>query len=167
MFYTQEQRFWQKVATADENGCRQWKGSKQPSGYGQVRHNGKTTYAHRVAWILTSKQEIPSNKIICHTCDNRICCSPDHLYLGTHSGNISDMWERNPTPKEVLASPKAKLHAGEIWLIRKLKIPIPSGDHQMYKFSAVYISKMFKVSSDTILGIWKSDKWVCKEGYYI
>ncbi len=33
---------------------------------------------------------------VLHTCDNKWCINPEHLYLGSKSRNMRDMWERHP-----------------------------------------------------------------------
>lgn len=42
--------------------------------------------AHRLAWVLANDQEIPADKIVCHTCHNPSCCNHEHLYLMVRAG---------------------------------------------------------------------------------
>lgn len=83
-------RFWSKVAKGKKHECWLWKGAKKPSGYGNIRRNKKYTTAHRLAWEITFGQ-IPADMQIQHSCDNRSCCNPSHLMLGTVMSNYIDM----------------------------------------------------------------------------
>jgi len=61
-----------------------------PNGYGQVHLDGRTAYAHRVVWELVNGP-VPKGAFVLHTCDNRRCVNPAHLWLGTYLDNIHDM----------------------------------------------------------------------------
>lgn len=89
------ERFWQKVNVAGPNDCWQWTAyranpGRHKLGYGQFNNHGKIESAHRVAWELTFGS-IPEGMKVCHSCDNPLCCNPNHLFLGTQSDNVRDM----------------------------------------------------------------------------
>lgn len=72
-------------------GCWNWTRAVGKSGYGIIRIPGKTSAAslHRLSWTL-SNGGIPKGMCICHRCDNKKCCNPDHLFIGTHKENAQD-----------------------------------------------------------------------------
>lgn len=80
-----------------ETGCWEWSGTMQSNGYGSfhmVRGKRKTFGAHRVSWSYHNNLEIPDGMCICHTCDNRKCVNPAHLYAGTSIDNNRDTVRR-------------------------------------------------------------------------
>jgi len=158
--------FWSKVDRSDEFGCWPYTEYKDADGYGRFHFENGPIGAHVYAWILTRGMQVPEEKMILHQCDNRFCCQPAHLYCGTQLDNMRDRAERGPkVPVHILANPK--LHEGEIWLIRRLKIVKSKSTYTRYKFSESFVAKMFKVDQSLIHLIWNSDKWLCKEGIYV
>jgi hypothetical protein len=74
--------------------CWKWKQSKDNHGYGRFSVSGKRYATHRLSYMLFNGP-IPHNRIVRHTCDNRICVNPKHLILGSMSDNSLDAVKRN------------------------------------------------------------------------
>lgn len=87
-------RLWSKV---DRSGgpaaCWPYIGARMHNGYGWMGLGGRSdgnTGAHRVAWTVTYGP-IADGLYVLHRCDNRPCCNPAHLWLGTQGDNLRDM----------------------------------------------------------------------------
>ncbi len=83
-----------------KTGCHLWTASLRPTGYGQVRWQGKLHQAHRIAY-RAFVGEIPDASVVHHTCAVRICVNPKHLQLITNHENTVEMLERTGMKKRI------------------------------------------------------------------
>lgn len=99
-------RFWPKVNKdgpvpdhcPEVGQCWTWTGARLPDGRGTFSYEGRTRYAHVVAYILTTGHEPPpETPFITHACDGIYigCVRPAHLMPDTHRGNMAQMTERS------------------------------------------------------------------------
>jgi len=81
-------------------GCWLYQGfvHKPPNSYGDMSYRGVNTRVHRLAYVLW-KGPIPEGLDVCHTCDVKHCCNPEHLWADTAKANMQDaarkmIWSR-------------------------------------------------------------------------
>lgn len=84
----------------DEIGCWLWQKFKKPppNAYGLTYAFGRNWLVHRLVYRLWVGPLDPALDI-CHKCDIKHCCNPDHLWQGTPKENMQDaakkkIWSR-------------------------------------------------------------------------
>lgn len=83
-------RILRNVDVDEHTGCWNWKRSLNTGGYGNTGARRGEMAAHRLSYVLFVGN-IPEGAWVLHRCDNRRCCNPDHLFLGSRQDNMDDM----------------------------------------------------------------------------
>lgn len=132
-----------KFVIRNSEGCWDWKGCcpKNP-GYGQFRLDMIIQRAHRASWMIY-KGQIPEGIFVCHSCDNKRCSNPNHLFLGTCKENNLDAINKNILPfgKKGIENHRCKISDEQVNSIR---------DMLYKKISQYKIAKIFGVSQPLI-----------------
>lgn len=137
--------FWERVAVGAPDDCWPWLGGIAPSGYGHCCDKN----AHRVAWIATYGAINNPALVVCHTCDNRSCCNPSHLFLASQKVNIADKVRKDRQAKGE-RNGNSKLTAEQVLAIRAA---VDAGEQKKA------ISRRFGVSEKLVLNIHRRLTW--------
>lgn len=139
------QDFWSRLDKS--TSCWIWKGPVDKDGYGRTRYNGHQL-AHRAAYHLAFGP-IPQGMCVCHHCDVRLCCNPDHLFLGTIADNNRDMAQKQRSTIGE-RNPSAKLNEEKVREIRRM---VGAGT------SLAATARVFGVHKRTIRAVVRGKRW--------
>lgn len=116
--YTLAQRieiFWRSVdKSPTHGGCWLWTRSQTP--HMRWPDTPRSQFVSRIAYELTHGT-VPADKVVLHTCSNRMCVNPAHLILGTRS-DVQTIRFQNGTMTCGEDHPSHKLSKAQVEAIR-------------------------------------------------
>jgi hypothetical protein len=127
--------FWARVAVRGPNACWKWLGGRNGDGYGYFKQLRVNRLAFRLAHGRFPR------RLACHSCNNRLCCNPKHIYDGSHKQNMRDMafaGRHDGKNRRGQRHPNSKLTDRQRDIIRQSSL------------SGSVLSKKYKVSPATI-----------------
>lgn len=122
--------FWSRVTRGAGDDCWEWQGAKTSSGYGNLSWHGRHVQAHRLAYALTYGgialetgfrqlgRAKTYRRFVLHKCDNRLCCNPQHLFLGSMRTNMLDAYKKGRKVQPRSGHTNAKLSSDQVRQIR-------------------------------------------------
>lgn len=74
-----------------DKGCFIWTGPLMVKGYIMHCHRDFRASGHRIAYMLIHGVRLTKEQQVCHSCDERRCWNPAHLFIGSNQDNAKDM----------------------------------------------------------------------------
>lgn len=138
-------------------GCWEWTKQKDKDGYGIISIKDKPYRVHRVSY----KQfigEIPKRMFILHKCDNPSCFNPEHLFVGSHDDNMTDMLSKVRQCKGE-SHPIHKLTEEDAKDIKERFKSFVSFEQRSYTSQCKEIAEIYNVSCKLIRNIYVNKAW--------
>jgi hypothetical protein len=147
------ERFLSKFTQGDPDECWEWEAGRFNTGYGCFWAEGKHHKAHRVSYEVFAgpipKHDSYHGACVCHSCDNRRCVNPAHLFIGTHAENVQDMVAKGRSARpQGIKNPSSKLTKSQIYAIR--------ADPMTYQ----YIADAYGISKSNVCRIKLRQTWI-------
>lgn len=145
-----QKHFWDGVEVGDPTICWPWMRRRWWNGYGIFFVRRRAKIASRIAYEFSVGQ-IPDGLFVLHRCDNRACCNPSHLFIGTKKDNTADCIRKGRFG--VLPGSKnhqARFHESDVLEMRRL-----------FSFgkSLADIARLFSTTSSRIHRIVHRKEW--------
>lgn len=106
-----KEKFWKSIIKTDK--CWIWQNKPDEDGYGIIGiQDDEKRYkikAHRLSYFLYYNVD-PFCLQVCHSCDNKICVNPHHLFLGTDQDNIRDYCRKHNKAYKLTESNKKQIN---------------------------------------------------------
>jgi len=152
---TEDETFWRNVdMSGGPTVCWKWTKAIGAHGYGRPLFHGKRTTSSRAAYEITHGPIRTKDAIVMHYCDNRACCNPAHLHLGTRKENRLDTIRKGRAKAPRGAnSPAAKFTDEQV---REIRAKYSKEKRIGYRT----LAKEYGVSATTILRIIRNETYV-------
>jgi len=128
--------------------CWEWFGGTNNTGYGQIYAEGRFQLVHRISAELVNGP-VPNGLCVCHSCDNKLCVRPSHLFIGTRKDNLQDMTNKNRRARGASMG-MAKLDDGKVVRIRLL---------HKWGMTCADLSRKFGVTNGTMSAVLNRKTW--------
>jgi hypothetical protein len=115
----------------NEKGCWIWQGSTTQKGR-PLNNWGGQGLVYRHTYMAKNGKPIADDMYACHSCDEKLCCNPDHIFEGTNRDNQLDYIAKHGEIKNGFNSDPEKYPDGRSRIDPRIRIPTNATDEERF-----------------------------------